>query len=84
MTHFIPNIALTVAVATPCWPRTGLGDDARLTHALGQQNLAHGVVDLVRTGVVQVFALEINLRATKFLGQAFSKIQRGRAAERIR
>ena len=36
----------------------GLGDDARLAHALGQQRLADHVVDLVGAGVVQVFALE--------------------------
>ena len=36
----------------------GLGDDAGLAHALGQQCLAQNVVDLVRAGVVEVFALE--------------------------
>ena len=41
----------------------GLGDDARLAHAPGDQRLAHRVVDLVRAGVVQVFALEQDLRA---------------------
>ena len=64
--------------------RAGLGDDARLAHALGQQDLAHGVVDLVRAGVEQVFALEINLRAAEFLGEAFGKIKRRGAADRIR
>ena len=29
----------------------GLGDDARLAHALGEQRLAERVVDLVRAGV---------------------------------
>ena len=36
----------------------GLRDDARLAHALGEQHLAERVVDLVRAGVAQVFALE--------------------------
>ncbi len=36
----------------------GLGDDAGLAHALGEQGLAEHVVDLVRAGVVQVLALE--------------------------
>ena len=36
----------------------GLGDDAALAHALGEQRLAEHVVDLVRAGVVQVLALE--------------------------
>ena len=55
---------------------TGLGDDARLAHALGEEDLAHGVVDLMRAGVVQVFALEINLRAAEFFREAFGKIKR--------
>jgi hypothetical protein len=46
----------------------GLGDDAGLAHALGQQGLADGVVDLVRAGVVQVLALEQDLRAADFRG----------------
>jgi hypothetical protein len=37
----------------------GLGDDARLAHALGEQRLAERVVDLVRAGVVEVLALEV-------------------------
>ena len=36
----------------------GLGDDARLAHALGQQALAERVVELVRARVHQVLALE--------------------------
>ena len=36
----------------------GLGDEALLAHALGQQRLAEHVVDLVRPGVVEVLALE--------------------------
>ena len=43
----------------------GLGDDALLAHALGEQRLADGVVDLVRAGVIEVFALEIDLRAAE-------------------
>ena len=45
--------------------RAGLGDDALLAHAPRQQRLAQAVVDLVRAGVQQVFALEINLRAAR-------------------
>lgn len=36
----------------------GLGDDPGLAHALGEERLAEHVVDLVRAGVVEVFALE--------------------------
>jgi hypothetical protein len=35
----------------------------------GQHGLADGVVDLVRAGVVQVFALEVDLRAADFAAQ---------------
>ena len=38
----------------------GLGDHARLAHPLGQQRLAQRVVDLVRAGVQQVLALEVD------------------------
>ena len=48
----------------------GFGDHTRLAHALGQHGLADGVVDLVRAGVVQVFALQVNLRATHFAAHA--------------
>ena len=41
----------------------GLGDDARLAHAAGEQDLADAVVDLVRAGVVELVALEIDLGA---------------------
>ena len=41
----------------------GLGDDPRLAHALGQQRLAERVVDLVRAGVQQVLALEVDRAA---------------------
>ena len=43
----------------------GLGDDARLAHAPGEQRLADAVVDLVGAGVVEVFALEVDLRAAE-------------------
>jgi hypothetical protein len=41
----------------------GLGNDARLAHPDGEQNLADAVVDLVRAGVVELVALEPDLRA---------------------
>ena len=43
--------------------RAGFGDDAALAHAPGEQRLAEAVVDLVRAGVEQVFALDVDLRA---------------------
>jgi hypothetical protein len=56
--------------------RTGFGDDALLAHAPGQQSLAHGVVDLVCTGMVEVFALEVNLRPAESIGPVFGMINR--------
>ena len=53
----------------------GLGDDAFLAHALGKQDLAEAVVDLVRAGMVQILALEIDLCAAEMLRQAFRKIE---------
>ena len=53
--------------------RAGFGDDALLSHALGEQSLAEAVVDLVRAGVQQVFALQIDLRAAQFLGEPFAQ-----------
>ena len=51
----------------------GLRDDAALAHALREQPLAEAVVDLVRAGVEQVFALEIDLRAAELLGEPLAK-----------
>ena len=61
----------------------GLGDDPRLAHAAGQQGLADAVVDLVRAGVIQLLALEEDLRATVLLGQPFGEIQRAGAADEL-
>ena len=60
--------------------RAGLGDDARLAHALGEQRLADGVVHLVRAGVIQVFALDVDLRAADRFGEALRVVDRARAA----
>ena len=42
---------------------TGLGDQPGLAHPLGEQRLAEHVVDLVRTGVVEVLTLEQHANA---------------------
>ena len=61
----------------------GFRDDARLAHANGEQNLANAIVDFVRAGMVQLIALEPDLRAfacwgvlADFFGQAFGIIKR--------
>ena len=56
-----------------------LGNDARLAHALGEHGLADHVVDLVRARVVEVFALEVNLRAAHLVRHAVGVID-GRGA----
>ncbi len=52
----------------------GLGDHARFAHPFGQQRLADHIVDLVSTSMVQIFALEVDLRAAHLFGPAFSMI----------
>ena len=54
----------------------GLGDHARLAHALGEQDLAEHVVHLVRAGVAQVLALEPD----RVADLARQVLARGRAA----
>jgi hypothetical protein len=65
-------------------PGTGLGDDAGLAHALGEQDLADAVVDLVRAGVIELLALEIDLRAAEMLRQTLRIIERARPADIMR
>ena len=62
----------------------GLGDDALLAHAPRQQNLAEHVVDLVRAGVIELLALEIDLGAATMRGQPLGEIERRRAADVMR
>ena len=62
----------------------GFGDDAGLTHAAGQQDLAHAVVGLVAAGVVQLVALEVDLCAAESAGQPFGEPQRAGAANVVR
>ena len=54
--------------------RAGLGDQLLLAHELGQQSLAHAVVQLVRPGVVQVLALEVDLRPPQQVGQVLAVV----------
>ncbi len=58
----------------------GLGDHPLLAHVAGEQALADGVVDLVRAGVQQVLALEVDARAAELGGQVGGEVQRRRAA----
>jgi hypothetical protein len=58
-----------------------LGDHPRLAHAPRQQGLADGVVDLVRAGVVEVFALEEDPCAARLARQPFGEVKRRRPAD---
>lgn len=46
--------------------RAGFGNDPRLAHADGEENLADAIVDLVRAGVIEFLALEIDFRPFAF------------------
>ncbi len=61
-------------------PGTGFGDDAGLAHALGQQGLPQNVVDLVRTGVVEVFTFEEDPGPAGVLGEVLGFGEEGRPA----
>ena len=58
----------------------GFGDDAPLAHAAGEERLSEAVVDLVRAGVEQVFALEPDARAAEGLAEVFGEVERRGAA----
>ena len=83
-THFSPKRAQTVAVATPCWPAPVSAMIRGLAHAPRQQDLAEHVVDLVRAGVVQLVALEVDLGAAQPLGQPLGEVERRGAADVVR
>ena len=59
------------------------GNDAGLAHALGEHGLPNGVVYFVRASVVQVFALQINLRTTHFTAHARSVVNGGRPSDKV-
>ncbi len=54
----------------------GFGDDPLLAHPPSEQSLPQAVVDLVRAGVQQVFALDVNLRAAVYFAEALGVIER--------
>ena len=54
---------------------TGFGNDPLLAHFLCQQDLSQHVVDLVCTGVVQVFPLQVDLAAAQISGHAVCIVQ---------
>ncbi len=62
----------------PVLAGAGLGDDPALAHPPRQQDLAQHVVDLVRAGMVELVALQIELGAAEMPGQPLGEIERAR------
>ena len=62
---------------------TCFGNHARLTHAFSEHGLADGVVDLVCARVVEVFALQIDLRATHFTANTRCVVDGGGASYKV-
>ena len=56
-------------------PRAGLRDHAALAHAHRQQTLPQAIVNFVRAGMQQVFALQINPRTAQMRRQPLRKLQ---------
>src|SRR5271163_3180298 len=60
---------------------TGFGADARLVHPDREERLAEGIVHLVRAGVAEVLALQINLRTAELRGQICAQVEGSWAAD---
>ena len=58
----------------------GLGDHPPLVHSRGQERLTEHVVDLVRAGVTEVLALEVDARAAALLAEPLGEVERRRTA----
>src|SRR5690606_25248783 len=58
----------------------GLRDHSPLAHAPNEQALAHDVVRLVRAGVVEVLALDVDARAAEVTRQVLGERERRRPA----
>lgn len=59
---------------------SGFGDDAFFAEAFGEEDLADGVVDLMCSGVEEVFALKVDFGSAQFFGPAFGEVERGGAS----
>ena len=76
-----PKWAQAVAVATPCWP----APVSAMTRGLPIRSVSRAwpmrVVDLVGAGVVEVLALEVDVRAAALFAQPLGVIERRRPAD---
>ena len=61
----------------------GFGDDTCLAHFPGKEDLAEAVIDLVGSGMIEIFPLEIDLRSSKVLGHLLRIVQKGRTVRVI-
>ena len=59
--HSNPKKAAAVAMATPCCPAPVSAIRRFFADEFGQQSLAHAVVQLVGSGVVQILSFQIDL-----------------------
>ena len=55
-----------------------LGDHPALAHSFDQHALPHYIVGLVRAGMIQILAFDVNLRAAEIGGQIVGERQRCR------
>jgi hypothetical protein len=60
---------------------TGFSNDPLLAHAQGQQSLTEGIVNFVRTRVIEIFTLQpdawTTIRTAVMSGQTLSFVERG-------
>ena len=69
--------------SNPMLAGAGFRNHLAFSHTAGQEDLAHGIINLMSSGMVQVFTLQIDLRATEMFGEPFSKIKWTRATDII-
>ena len=58
----------------------GFGHQLGFAHVLGEERFGHTVVEFMSAGMVQVFALGVDLRAAAHVGEVLEVRDRGRAA----
>ena len=56
-------------------PGPGLGNDAFFTETFRENDLAESIIDLVRAGVEEVFALQVDAGTTEHFRPAFRKVK---------
>ena len=61
-------------------PGAGFGDNALFAHVFRQQSFAHTVIQLMRAGVVQIFAFQVDLAMADFLRKPLAVIDWRRTA----